>query len=261
MSEETTDRVTHEKLAQALGAAFIEVDGYVQRTGEHQQGYKFASDADLIKAVRPAMAKHGLVILPSRVVATTREAGKTNAGADRFLTTTECSYILVHADSGEQMTLGMAGSGMGTHDTDKATYKAETGAYKYVLRQMFMLATGDDPETQGGADDHGPGGITEEELAEIKATEFKRGAAAGRRWVVQQQYDKDRDPGYSGQSFARALKEAGAGQMDDVRWFRCWQGRKKASQLDADQRADLIKWLLGERGQTEFAKFVEECGV
>jgi len=38
----------------------------------------------------------------------------------------------------------MAGSGFDT--AEKTVYKAMTGAYKYFLRQLFCIETGDDPE-------------------------------------------------------------------------------------------------------------------
>ena len=56
------------------------------------------------------------------------------------------SYSFVDVDTGEEITVKIAGEGLDSGD--KAPYKAMTGALKYALLQSFLLATGDDPEDE-----------------------------------------------------------------------------------------------------------------
>jgi len=131
------------KLAGAVCAVMVDV-GYVQQTGKNlQQNYKYASDEDLLKAVQPAMAAHGLALLPMGVAAVTVEHAPTKAGGAQYRTEVEVSYLLVHT-SGEWYDLHMAGAGV--DGQDKGVYKALTGAYKYLLRQLFAIPTGEDAE-------------------------------------------------------------------------------------------------------------------
>ena len=63
-------------------------------------------------------------------------------GSEKDITIT---YKIVAIEDGSSIDIQVAGGG---HDsTDKKTYKALTGAYKYALRQTFMIETGDnDPD-------------------------------------------------------------------------------------------------------------------
>jgi len=53
-------------------------------------------------------------------------------------------YTLMDGDSGETMEFTVLGQG--EDSSDKATYKAMTGATKYALLKLFLIPTGDDPE-------------------------------------------------------------------------------------------------------------------
>jgi hypothetical protein len=135
-SEQVGDLVA--RLSLAMGEV-----GYVAQTGKADQrmgGYSYASDEDLILAVRPALVKHGIVMIPNVEPLSTREIKTRNNPM-------HCLMVRYSATLhfGEQWitasTLG-EGSDMG----DKASYKAQTGALKYLLRGVFLIATGDDPE-------------------------------------------------------------------------------------------------------------------
>lgn len=123
----------HKTLAAAVCAVMSEV-GHVQKTGRNDHHkYSYASDADLLRALQPAMAKHGLMMAPVQVA-------WSNDGDRVDLIAT---YELRHA-SGESMQIQTAGSGIDKQD--KAAYKAQTGCLKYALRQAFLIPTGDDAE-------------------------------------------------------------------------------------------------------------------
>ena len=130
------------ELAKAVCAVMQAVTG-VQKTGHNTFGkYKYASDADLLRALQPAMSEHGLAMTPIAVVRenSTRknQRGKEEDRCDVLVT-----YRLMHT-SGEHVDIQAPGTGMDS--LDKAPYKAMTGAFKYALRQTFAVPTGDDPE-------------------------------------------------------------------------------------------------------------------
>jgi hypothetical protein len=119
---------------------------YVQKNSENKfHGYKYASEAALLETLRPAMIKHGLVLIPSvRNVSSIDEHGNT-------IVTVE--YTLAHT-SGEiwpdKITAVGCGNDRARNGTvgDKGVYKAITGANKYLLFKLFQIETGDDPENE-----------------------------------------------------------------------------------------------------------------
>lgn len=58
-------------------------------------------------------------------------------------------FALIDTDTGFYETTVITGEGI--DKGDKAGYKAYTGALKYYLADTFMVATGDDPETESPA--------------------------------------------------------------------------------------------------------------
>lgn len=138
------ERVKHPSLAAALCAVMGEVP-YVQKTGRNEfHRYKYASDADLLAALQPAMAKHGVAWLLERVEPVYAEGPQDRKGKGQRYTDLVVTYRVAHADSDQTLTVQSVGTGL--DGEDKGGYKALTGALKYALRQTFLLPTGDDPE-------------------------------------------------------------------------------------------------------------------
>ena len=114
--------------------------GYVQKAGHNDfQNYKYATEADAIRAVRPAMVKHGLCMIPSVVDAYMDEHGNTHVN------------VLYRIFDEDGNFLSFRGWGCGNDKNsrgvgDKGIYKALTGANKYALLKTFLMETGDDPE-------------------------------------------------------------------------------------------------------------------
>ena len=132
-----------DKLVAAVNAVMKDVDYVVKGGHNEKQDYSYVSDADLALALQPALVKHGLVILPTGSVTQNQEHGKAQSGATMWRTDLIQTYCLAHK-SGQRVFLQVAGAG--TDVQDKAPYKAMTGALKYVLRQTFLIPTGDDAE-------------------------------------------------------------------------------------------------------------------
>jgi hypothetical protein len=136
--------MTIAKISAALTEVMRSV-AYVQkdRRAEFGDRYKYASEAAFIGAVRDSMVKNGLVLRPLSIVSTVTEHAPTKQGSRQFRCDIHAEYELTHS-SGE--TLQVCSLGCGIDVGDKAAYKAMTGAYKYAIRQLLMLETGDDPD-------------------------------------------------------------------------------------------------------------------
>ena len=118
--------------------------GYVQKKGRNEfHRYNYAGEADLLEALRPAMLEAGLLLIPSGVEhSPIDEYGNTHVSV---------AYTLAHKD-GDVWPEKIVAFGSGNDRNskggvqDKGTYKALTGANKYLLFKLFQIETGDDPE-------------------------------------------------------------------------------------------------------------------
>jgi hypothetical protein len=136
-------------LARAVLAVMKSVQ-YVEKRGVNTfHGYNYATEADVVAAIRKGMIDNDLVLLPRMHFATTAENG---AIVDEYgITHLSVEYTLIHTVSGERAVVSAVGSGSDKNRNgvgDKGTYKAITGAHKYALMKLFLIETGDDPERQ-----------------------------------------------------------------------------------------------------------------
>ncbi len=128
----------------------MEKVGYVQKKGENKfHHYKYASEADLLEVLRPAMVEAGLLLIPNVAnLSAIDQYGNTNVTVE---------YTLAHKDGEvwpEKITVIGTGNDKNSKGGvgDKGVYKAMTGANKYLLFKLFQIATGDDPETKEAAE-------------------------------------------------------------------------------------------------------------
>lgn len=131
------------KIAAALHQVMQKVS-YVRKDATNDfHKYKYASEAALLAALRPAMIEAGLILIPSvSMVKNIDDYGNTHI---------EMEYTLVHKDGDVwPYPIRAAGAGNDRAKTgavgDKGVYKAITGANKYLLFKLFQIETGDDPE-------------------------------------------------------------------------------------------------------------------
>lgn len=103
-----------------------------------QQGFNFRGVDDVLNALNPLLSEHGIVIVPHRVLG--REAGtrQTARGGTMYEVSLHVRYRF-YGPAGDF--IEAEGWGEGTDSGDKATPKAMTGAYKYVLFQAFSIST------------------------------------------------------------------------------------------------------------------------
>jgi len=143
--------VTPEPKPSALAAAVVEAMKrvrYVKETGKNDfHGYKYASDEDFLILVQPALADVGLCLLPSVTEVRTLEHSPDKKGAPRYRTELVQTWELLHV-SGESRMLSVPACGLDSED--KGTYKALTGALKYLVRHLLLIPTGADPERVRG---------------------------------------------------------------------------------------------------------------
>lgn len=143
----------------------------VPKSGYNRQGnYHYATAEDWLDMGREILAKHDLAILTSTVGALTLESREARSGGTWFRVRVKMEGRLLHA-SGQWLPLVAYGDG--EDPTDKAIYKAQTGAFKYLIRGIFNVATSDDPER----DDDAGGGKN----AGADRTGGRGGSASGAR--------------------------------------------------------------------------------
>lgn len=118
--------------------------GYCLKTTSKGLNYTYAGEADLIAALRPEMIRCGLVLSPVKIEALPTERYKTRSGASMVISRLIVTYRLTHAGSGSYEEIQVLGEGADAGD--KSGPKAMTMAYKYALRQAFLIETGDDPD-------------------------------------------------------------------------------------------------------------------
>jgi|GEM_PF-4203127 len=131
------------KLAEVMGSV-----GHVPKSGRNSfHNYDYATEADIVAAVRTGMSDRGLMLIPSVQKTEWCVVERAKGGKDRLCTLT-VRYTLHDGDSGEKLEFDVVGEGQDAGD--KATYKAFTGATKYALLKLFLIPTGDDPERDEG---------------------------------------------------------------------------------------------------------------
>jgi hypothetical protein len=133
--------------------AIQEEIGTVAKNGRNDfQNYDYATEADFVRALRPLLNKHGVIVVPEGAVTNISPAGKDGKST---LTTIMMKYKLINADDVEDFIYATV-PGQGMDNGDKGVYKAITGAKKYFIANTFMVPTGDDPEV--GREDEKPAG-------------------------------------------------------------------------------------------------------
>lgn len=128
----------HEALARIV--AELPAIGKNQRNVE--QGFNFRGIDDVLNALNPLLGRYGVHYLPDVLerVATVRT---TRGGSSMYEVNLHVRYTF-YGPAGDEV--AGSGWGEGTDMGDKATNKAMTGAMKYVLFQVFAIATAEQSE-------------------------------------------------------------------------------------------------------------------
>lgn len=128
------------KLSEVMGA----IDRVPKKGRNAFHGYDYATEADIVEAVRRELAARHVMMVPHIENVEWSELQRKN-GTEK-LCTLSVRFDLFDGDTGEVLSVPMMGQG--SDSGDKAIYKAMTGATKYALLKLFLIPTGDDPETE-----------------------------------------------------------------------------------------------------------------
>lgn len=104
-------------------------------------GYKFRGIDDFLKALQPALIKHGVVIIP-QVLDISREERTTKSGGVSINTILKIAYEF-HGACGDHVKAVVVGEG--ADSTDKGCNKAMSTGFKYLACQSFCIPT-DEPD-------------------------------------------------------------------------------------------------------------------
>ena len=113
-------------------------EGISKGRKNQQQGYAFRGIDDCYAAVAPHLAEQQLCIIPRYVTRSVVEH-EAKSGAALFYVTVEGEFDFVSAIDGSKHTARMFGEAMDS--ADKATNKAASSAFKYLLLQTFCIPT------------------------------------------------------------------------------------------------------------------------
>lgn len=118
------------------------------QVGEGKSQYKAVGEADILAAVKPLEAKHGVYSYPvSREViesGTMEKDGKYGKSVQLYLRI-KVTYRFLCIDTPDSF-IEIESFGDGVDTQDKAPGKAMTYADKYALMKAYKIITGDDPD-------------------------------------------------------------------------------------------------------------------
>lgn len=145
MSKETTNteeatpaRTIGEAKMRIMNAvAYVKKTGEVKKRGESKALYTFASEGDLLRALRGEMIAHGVTCRPSGIE-------PWPGPCPSNLVRAKYTFTFKHEPSGTEEECFVLGEG--GDSGDKCCPKANTIAMKYALRLYFQIETGDDPD-------------------------------------------------------------------------------------------------------------------
>lgn len=141
---EVTER-SIKAVAKKITLAMADMEAYAAKDGYNTfHKYDFTSISQYMAHIRPALVKHGLIIVPSLISHTDYEDSTTDVLME---------YTIIDSDTGEYLKQRIVGRGQDASSNgkrlDKGPYKAYSGAFKYFLAETFMIASGDDPDDSG----------------------------------------------------------------------------------------------------------------
>jgi hypothetical protein len=122
--------------------------GTVEKSGRNQQqGYAFIEQAQVVAAVRVALAKYGVMILPEATIRTL-DKFQNQKGTTFVWARVSSRYTIVNADDPEERMVLEWDGGEAMDTSDKATNKAITASQKYFLMKLFNISDREDPDLQ-----------------------------------------------------------------------------------------------------------------
>lgn len=125
------------KIYKAIVAVMGEIGHIGKERRNQQQGFMFRGIDQVMNAMKPLLAKHGIFVVPE-VIDRQREERVTKGGSGLLYSILTIRYHFV-ADDGSEVTAVVVGEGMDSGD--KASNKAMAVAFKYACFQVFCIPT------------------------------------------------------------------------------------------------------------------------
>ncbi len=113
-------------------------EGISKDRKNQQQGYAFRGIDDCYAAIAPHLAANKLCIIP-RYLSRSVSERETKSGGTLFYVVVEGEFDFVSVEDGSKHTARMFGEAMDSGD--KASNKAASAAFKYLLLQTFCIPT------------------------------------------------------------------------------------------------------------------------
>ena len=138
------------KLAAKIARVMAAIDSVPKNGRNDYHGYNYSTDDDVMQSVRPVMAEHNLIALPS---VADRNVERVSTGPDesdyQLHTHITLEITLIDGDSGQSKTVTWEGEAQ--DGQDKGLYKAYTSGIKYWALKTFLLSADTDVETHDAA--------------------------------------------------------------------------------------------------------------
>lgn len=118
------------------------------------KSYKAVSERDIIDAVKPYEAKHGVYSYPFKreIIESQMLEQETKYGVrTQFYTKLETIYRFVNVDEPSEF-IDITSYSVGLDSGDKGDGKAMTYGDKYALMKAYKISTGDDPDAKASED-------------------------------------------------------------------------------------------------------------
>ncbi len=138
----TEDKIqTLNKLVLELTKIQKELDKIEKDGKNNRQGFDYVSEAQVKSKLQNKLADHGIMIIPHYEIMNSWTSQTSNGKTMNYVSVMGTFKL---TNGSDELVGSMPGIGMDSGD--KAIYKAETGAQKNFLMQLFLMSTGDDPE-------------------------------------------------------------------------------------------------------------------
>jgi hypothetical protein len=129
-----------QKLVSKLARIMGEITHIEKKGWNDFHKYHYVLEQDVLDVIRKKLIDYGIFIKTDIVSVSVLEMTK---GGN--LTTIQAKHTLIDYVTGE--TLEVMAAGQGEDKGDKGIYKAITGDIKYFLTKLFLVPTGNDPES------------------------------------------------------------------------------------------------------------------
>lgn len=152
---QTAQLPPHASLYRKLAAVAGAIVAVEKDSRNKDQGYRYASPASVMSAVKPLLAEQQLAIVPHLVEFQEIDSGqRAGSGKPFIINRVLMHYHILDGDSGDELVVPWQGQA-GTYGDDKGLAKAQTIALRTFLIQLFQIPA-EDPETDPDARDARP---------------------------------------------------------------------------------------------------------